>query len=267
MSANIPAADRFPPTFDRFSRPEAWGELTARAEIQEQVGQFLHMIPEGTETVLDVGCGDGAITNELAKSFAVTGVDTSAAALEHVQAPTIQADATALPFGDRSFDLVVCSEMLEHLEKPAYRRAVSELTRVADSHLLISVPYREQLGLRELRCPRCGWRGHVWGHRQSFTVDSLLHDLSGFQPLDLRIFGALQRPAPPGWLLWISHNVFGAFWTVSHAQLPLCESCGNTDFTATRPLRAPFWWISRLAGRVTARPWLPFWLSVLLKRD
>ena len=46
--------------------------------------------------------------------------------------------AYTLPFPANSFDLVVCSEVLEHLDD--VRQAVSELTRVSARHVLISVP-------------------------------------------------------------------------------------------------------------------------------
>ncbi|AOY57942.1 methyltransferase, type 11 [Desulfococcus multivorans] len=50
------------------------------------------------------------------------------------------ADITALPFADAAFDLVICSEVLEHI--PAHRAAVTELVRVLKpgGDLVISVP-------------------------------------------------------------------------------------------------------------------------------
>ena len=50
------------------------------------------------------------------------------------------ADLTSLPFEDGSFDLVLCSHVLEHVPDDA--RAVSELTRVVaeDGHLLLMHP-------------------------------------------------------------------------------------------------------------------------------
>ena len=127
---------------------------------------FEEMIPPDVSRILDVGCGDGAITDRLAEAWEVTGVDASAAALAHVQTTAVQAPATALPFDDGAFDLVLSSEMLEHLTDEDYKAALSEMARVTRRYLLLSVPYREDLGFRVIRCPRCGWRGHVWGHRR-----------------------------------------------------------------------------------------------------
>lgn len=43
--------------------------------------------------------------------------------------PLVEADARALPFADRSFDYVICSHILEHVEEP--ERMLRELMRVA----------------------------------------------------------------------------------------------------------------------------------------
>jgi ubiquinone/menaquinone biosynthesis C-methylase UbiE len=45
----------------------------------------------------------------------------------------------ALPFADRSFDAVLCMEVLEHLQHPA--DAVRELARVARDVVVLSVPF------------------------------------------------------------------------------------------------------------------------------
>jgi SAM-dependent methyltransferase len=80
--------------------------------------------------VLDVGCGDGLFTGELARAgLRVTGVDPSAVALERARAahPGIAfaqtKDDGRLPFGDAAFEAAVCVNVLEH---------------VADTQLLLS---------------------------------------------------------------------------------------------------------------------------------
>jgi 2-polyprenyl-3-methyl-5-hydroxy-6-metoxy-1,4-benzoquinol methylase len=57
--------------------------------------------------------------------------------LPHVDAST--ASVYELPFDDRSFDLVLCLEVMEHLGRPA--DALRELSRVSRGHLVVSVPY------------------------------------------------------------------------------------------------------------------------------
>jgi 2-polyprenyl-6-hydroxyphenyl methylase/3-demethylubiquinone-9 3-methyltransferase len=86
--------------------------------------------------VLDVGCGAGFLTNELAQAgHLVTGVDLSGDSLEvarrYDQTKAVEykiADAYALPFADATFDVVCALDFLEHVEDPA--RAIQEFSRV-----------------------------------------------------------------------------------------------------------------------------------------
>ncbi|PPK95913.1 methyltransferase family protein [Kineococcus xinjiangensis] len=102
-----------------------------------------HLLPHlrpGT-TLLDVGCGAGSITADLAALVApgaVVGVDTSAEALDAARAHCARrgvegvtftaADATALPFPDDSFDVVHAHQVLQHLPDPV--AALREMRRV-----------------------------------------------------------------------------------------------------------------------------------------
>lgn len=112
--------------------------------------------------VLDAACGEGYGSNLLASVAAeVIGVDISAQATMHARERYAQArpnlrfetaDAAALTFADRSFDVVVSFETLEHLE--AQQELVSGFARVLrdDGVLLISSPdkrtYSEAAGFR-----------------------------------------------------------------------------------------------------------------------
>lgn len=242
-----------------------WGDLAESEEIREKIVQFESMVPAEVATILDVGCGDGAITNHLDRRYDVTGVDTSPAALEHVTARSKLASATALPFESASFDLVLSSQVLEHLSEQDYRQALAEMSRVARRFVLVSVPYREQLAFRRVRCPACGWQQHVWGHVRSFTVDSLLSDLRGFEAREVRVFGSLQEPHWPTALLWPLQRGLRCFYDPA-GQSPLCERCGNRDYSAARGLPDHAWRVKRALDRRGARASLPFWLAVLVER-
>ncbi len=80
----------------------------------------------GDLRVLDVGCGAGFLTNDLARDgLRVTGIDASGPSLAVARAHDatgaveyIEANAYALPFADASFDVVTCMDFLEHVEGP-----------------------------------------------------------------------------------------------------------------------------------------------------
>jgi len=250
---------------NRMERAEIWGNLSDATDIQEKVRVFKEMIPERVETIVDVGCGDGAITNALGRHWSVTGVDSSREALKYVTTEAVLADARELPFADASFDLTMSSQMLEHLDDGIYRAALGELRRVAREYLLISVPYSEDLGMRMIRCPRCGLRQHVWGHVRRFTSESLIRDLGEFDPVDTRIFGELQDPAWPRPLLWVVNNIFRG-WYTTEGQHPQCARCGNVDFSEMRTFPRSLDLLKRASDRLRPGGRNPFWLAVLAQR-
>ena len=70
--------------------------------------------------VLDVGCGDGSLLWPFCKSQDCYGVDVSEtplkqAELRGIRTYRVNLESEELPFDDESFDLIVCSETIEHL--------------------------------------------------------------------------------------------------------------------------------------------------------
>ena len=103
------------------------------ADFAQQVREFVQ--PAGGERALDVGTGAGALALALAPFVAeVVGVDVEpellARARDRAPANTTfeEADATALPFPDASFDLVGSVRTLHHVHRPEL--ALAELARV-----------------------------------------------------------------------------------------------------------------------------------------
>lgn len=100
--------------------------------------------------VLDAGCGVAYGSRILGEAGAreVVGIDTASDVLDAVRgdAPAnvelVHGDITELPFPDGSFDVVVCFEVIEHVDDP--ERIVDELARVLsdDGVLAISTPNR-----------------------------------------------------------------------------------------------------------------------------
>lgn len=88
------------------------------------------------QTFLDIGCGAGFLTNELAlRGHQVFGIDLSPSSLEVAQSRDLtksveyqQASAYSLPFPDQSFDAVAAMDLLEHVEDP--ERVIQEASRV-----------------------------------------------------------------------------------------------------------------------------------------
>lgn len=89
-------------------------------------------------SVLEVGVGDRVFGDFIKNNSAVayTSVD-FAADLR----PDVVGSILALPFPDKSYDVACAFEVLEHLPFEQVDAALSELSRVARTHVAISVPH------------------------------------------------------------------------------------------------------------------------------
>jgi ubiquinone/menaquinone biosynthesis C-methylase UbiE len=139
------------------------------------------------QAFLDAGCGDGRYLAALADELPArrAGCDLSERILEtarsRVDAELRQGNLEALPFADGEFDLVLCSQVIEHvLDPPA---AVAELARVLrpDGTLVISTDNARNHVTRILNAPRSaivralrlrGARGRIESPATAYTAAS-----------------------------------------------------------------------------------------------
>src|SRR5438874_2646734 len=155
----------------------------------------------GDERVLDVGCGRGAVLVATARRLPAgraVGIDLWSGGDQSGNAPgvtfgnaeaervedrvrVVTGDATSLPFGDASFDLVVSSMAIHNIEDPARREAaLREVVRVlrpggrvALVDFMVVGQYPEVLGragLSDLRIRPLGWRFWYGGPWLSATL-------------------------------------------------------------------------------------------------
>jgi SAM-dependent methyltransferase len=143
------------------------------AGLSSKISKIFETIPGDVKSIIDVGCGNGIITNELGKKFAVTGVDRSANALGFVSTDKLQASCESIPLPDHSYDMVFSSEMLEHLDDGTLEKTIAELKRLSGKYIFITVPNNENLNKFQLRCPVCRKNYNHSYHLQSFTVERL----------------------------------------------------------------------------------------------
>jgi len=105
----------------------------------EEVLRLLEALPRGR--VLDAPAGDGGLGARIAeKGFEVVLVDIDPKA-NRTQLPCLAADLNCpLPFPDASFDVVVCSEGIEHIAHP--HGLMAEIARVLkpEGHLVLTFP-------------------------------------------------------------------------------------------------------------------------------
>lgn len=115
--------------------------VKAILQITEEIAK-----EKGIVKILDAGCGEGFITDLIGRNVKhakITGLEYTKEALEiarsmNAEIDFVQGDIYKLPFGENTFDIVLCTEVLEHLEKPEL--ALSELARVTENTVFLTVP-------------------------------------------------------------------------------------------------------------------------------
>jgi SAM-dependent methyltransferase len=121
-------------------------------EQEARQAAIVRLLDSHYPDVLDAGCGNGRdFSLLLSHSDRLTGIDFSAGMIEEAKSRVqklfiaknmrvIQGDITQLDFPDGSFDLIVCSEVLEHI--PDWKRALREFYRVLrpDGQLIVTTP-------------------------------------------------------------------------------------------------------------------------------
>lgn len=118
--------------------------------IENRYTGMLQMLPSRPLKVLDVGCGEGAFSQRIARQgHQVVGIDPSPAALAAAESLTSdQRQTLALRFDGaniesfpaHSFDLVVSTQVLEHTHNPG--AVLAQMNRVLrpSGLLLLSIP-------------------------------------------------------------------------------------------------------------------------------
>ena len=249
----------------QFESTELWGRITFPEATRARLSAAL--IPQDTSSVLDIGCGDGRITNLLSPSERfVVGCDISRTALLNVHAHRVRASIDRLPFKNSSFDAVTIFEMLEHLPHDTLLLGLSEVKRIALKYVLISVPYCERRWSQAVRCAQCGQVYNAYGHLQSFSMKRLyrllMPEFYCITLVSLSVHGH-HFGAVPNCLYWIAKRVGGVWSPLGHA---LCPRCAANEKRLSKGNIVGFL-ITRLIWRLeTQARYRPTWVLALYER-
>lgn len=152
------------------------------AEVQRRVDNF------APESLLDAGCGEGHAFTFLTLPSRYQGIDANPVCVAHCRAMRPDADVQegsvyALRQADASVDVVMCLEVLEHLDEPG--AGLRELCRVAGRGVVLSVPFEPvfQLGNALRGKYRSTWGNHP-EHVQHWGIRSFRRFLVGSGVLD-----------------------------------------------------------------------------------
>lgn len=165
--------------------------------VKHVIGSFKRDLKEIIESVepksvLDAGCGEGIISQYILSqfNFNMCGIDLSGDMLHKSSKilPVVCASAHKLPFKDKTFDLVICLEVLEHIDMP--EKGLLELARVGE-YAIISVPNDILMRIGNISRGKYlrnlgNFPDHI-NHWTYFSFKKLLQEY--FDILDMRISG------------------------------------------------------------------------------
>lgn len=155
--------------------------------------EFLIRQLRSGERVLNIGVGSGEL-EALAREHGIDiwTLDPSERAIHQVRDRLALGErakvgySQQIPFPDECFDVVILTEVLEHLDEGIRKRTIPEILRVLKQggRFIGTVPARERLEDSEVVCPKCEHHFHRWGHQTSFDLNSIGAFLRPFFRLD-----------------------------------------------------------------------------------
>ena len=235
----------------------------------ERVSRLFELMSRSGPQALDVGARDGHLSLLLAERFdRVVALDLKVPDVAHPRVQCIVGDATQLPFPDQSFHTVVCTEVLEHIPPELLPTVCRELVRVAAHHVVIGVPFRQDLRLSCCTCYACGTINPPWGHVNSFGLARLVGLMNGLEPVNVDFVGRTRATtnALSAGLMRFAGNPYGTY-----DQHEPCIHCGgrllppNPRNLAQKLATKVATWIN--VAQVAMTPWRGNWMHVLFERS
>lgn len=149
---------------------------------------IIEKLGDNAERILDVGCGNGWLSKNIQndKNYVVS-LDISIINVKKVLQKTphpnhsgLVADVFNLPFPDNTFDTIVASEIIEHVNDP--KKFVDCLLRVLkpNGKLIISTPYNEIIPVH--LCIHCNHLTPENAHLHSFNEQNVSKLISSDTP-------------------------------------------------------------------------------------
>lgn len=161
-------------------------EFFARIALERLPGRLRDELSNNAWSIADLGCAEGDAAAMMALAFpgcSVTGLDFSDAALRLASSryraiSNLRFEKCDIYGELERFDVVFCSNVLEHLEKPL--ELLSKLCAASRKYALVLLPFEDELGISE--------------HINIFDGDNLPLSCGGCELVDAQIIDCTQMP-------------------------------------------------------------------------
>ena len=173
------------------------GQFLIKQFLTTMVSLLQH-IEDSPHLILDVGCGEGLIPRQLRaiwRDATINGLDIDLTLLRVAQTLVpdvayVAASGYSLPLPTAAYDLIICTEVLEHLDQP--ETTLTELARVGKGHFLLSVPNEPWWRMANmLRGSYWSGLGNTPGHINHWHSSQFVRLLSDYMTVV-----AVKRPFP-----------------------------------------------------------------------
>ncbi len=245
-----------------------WGEFKYKG-LADKVKRIVDLIPDQVESIVDIGCGNGIITNILGQKYDVTAIDRSEHALSFVQTKKIKSSSDEIPIEDNSFDMVFSSELLEHLNDEVLAGTVAEIKRLTKKYIFITVPNDENPDKLSIKCPECKYVYNSPSHLRSFDIKKLQNLFSEYQLINNFTFGKNVRFYNNGLLkmkvkLAPSRSWIPYYWIPKEKRSTTCPSCEHSFYNdyGFNPIA-----FGIDIMNVLISPKKPYWLFAIFERN
>jgi len=245
-----------------YENTKHWDNVDISDHIQNKINKIKDIIPADVNSLIDVGCGNGIILNQLVSKWNGIGIDRSWVALKHVNAHKVNADIQNLPIQSDKVDLVICSEVLEHLPESVLKKAIAELKRISKKYILITVPNNEYLQKNYVKCSACKYKFNASYHLNSFDLDSLFLLFSNFNLVYEFKCGKMVRQYNPV-LLKIKQRLGNSWARFSSVRHFICPGCHH-DFEYKQRVNIISILCDGVNRLITKKK--PYWLGILVSK-
>jgi ubiquinone/menaquinone biosynthesis C-methylase UbiE len=125
-------------------------------DTKERFCSYWHQIEEivshNPTSILEIGIGNGFVSRYLRqRGFNVVTLD-----IDKRLNPDVAGSILNIPFSDETFEVVACYELLEHIPYEHFQKAMLEVFRVSNSHVLLSLPDATRVCRLCIEIPKLG---------------------------------------------------------------------------------------------------------------